>query len=137
MTLPETGLNELFGIADENLRAIEEAFGVRLAARGNEIQVVGEGAAEDAARRDEVVARLEQSQGECRDRGHARRGRHAGLSALEGREPALEHRDRGIGEARVDVARLFVGEAPRGFRGASSDRLCSGLHLCASLLLSH
>ncbi len=51
MTLPETGLNELFGIADENLRAIEEAFGVRLAARGNEIQVVGEGAAEDAARR--------------------------------------------------------------------------------------
>jgi len=51
VTLPETGLNELFGIADENLRAIEEAFGVRLAARGNEIQVVGEGAAEDAARR--------------------------------------------------------------------------------------
>ncbi len=51
MTLPETGLNELFGIADENLRAIEEAFGVRLAARGNEIQVVGEGAAEDTARR--------------------------------------------------------------------------------------
>ena len=50
MTLPETGLNELFGIADENLRAIEETFGVRLAARGNEIQVVGEGAAQDAAR---------------------------------------------------------------------------------------
>jgi phosphate starvation-inducible protein PhoH and related proteins len=51
VTLPETGLNELFGIADENLRAIEEAFGVRLAARGNEIHVVGEGAAEDSARR--------------------------------------------------------------------------------------
>jgi len=51
VTLPETGLNELFGIADENLRAIEEAFEVRLAARGNEIQVVGEGSAEDAARR--------------------------------------------------------------------------------------
>ena len=51
MTLPETGLNELFGIADENLRAIEEAFEVRLAARGNEIQVVGEGSAENAARR--------------------------------------------------------------------------------------
>ncbi len=51
MTVPETGLNELFGIADENLRAIEEAFGVRLAARGNEISVVGEGPAEDAARR--------------------------------------------------------------------------------------
>ena len=44
-------MNELFGIADENLRAIEEAFGVRLAARGNEISVVGEGPSEDAARR--------------------------------------------------------------------------------------
>ncbi len=44
-------MNELFGIADENLRAIEEAFRVRLSARGNEIQVVGDGAAEDAARR--------------------------------------------------------------------------------------
>jgi phosphate starvation-inducible protein PhoH and related proteins len=44
-------LTELFGIADENLRAIEEAFGVRLAARGNEISVVGEGEAESSARR--------------------------------------------------------------------------------------
>ena len=44
-------MNELFGIADENLRAIEEAFGVRLSARGNEISVVGEGPSEDAARR--------------------------------------------------------------------------------------
>jgi phosphate starvation-inducible PhoH-like protein len=43
-------LTELFGIADENLRAIEQAFGVRLAARGNEISVVGEGEPETAAR---------------------------------------------------------------------------------------
>ncbi len=43
-------MTELFGIADENLRAIEEAFGVRLAARGNEISVVGEGEAESATR---------------------------------------------------------------------------------------
>jgi phosphate starvation-inducible PhoH-like protein len=50
LILPETGLTELFGIADENLRAIEEAFGVRLAARGNEISVVGEGAPEAAVR---------------------------------------------------------------------------------------
>jgi phosphate starvation-inducible protein PhoH and related proteins len=41
----------LFGIADENLRAIEEAFGVRLAARGNEISVMGDGAGEKTARR--------------------------------------------------------------------------------------
>ena len=44
-------MTAFFGIADENLRAIEEAFGVRLAARGNEISVVGEGASEEAARR--------------------------------------------------------------------------------------
>jgi phosphate starvation-inducible PhoH-like protein len=44
-------LNALFGIADENLRAIEEAFGVRLAARGNEISVVGEGENEERVRR--------------------------------------------------------------------------------------
>jgi phosphate starvation-inducible PhoH-like protein len=41
----------LFGIADENLRAIEEAFGVRLAARGNEISVKGEGEGEETARK--------------------------------------------------------------------------------------
>ncbi|MDQ2978303.1 MAG: hypothetical protein M3R62_03720, partial [Acidobacteriota bacterium] len=28
LTLPESGLTEFFGIADENLRAIEDAFGV-------------------------------------------------------------------------------------------------------------
>jgi phosphate starvation-inducible PhoH-like protein len=44
-------LTALFGIADENLRAIEEAFGVRLASRGNEVSVIGEGAGEDRARR--------------------------------------------------------------------------------------
>ena len=43
MILPDAGVNALFGIADENLRAIEDAFGVRLASRGNEISVVGEG----------------------------------------------------------------------------------------------
>jgi phosphate starvation-inducible PhoH-like protein len=49
--LPEAGVSAVFGIADENLRAIEEAFRVRLAARGNEISVVGDGPGEDAARR--------------------------------------------------------------------------------------
>jgi phosphate starvation-inducible PhoH-like protein len=44
-------LTELFGVADENLRAIEDAFGVKLAARGNEVSVVGEGEAEDRVRR--------------------------------------------------------------------------------------
>ncbi|HEV8117021.1 MAG TPA: PhoH family protein [Thermoanaerobaculia bacterium] len=44
-------MTALFGIADENLRAIEEAFGVRLAARGNEISVKGEGEGEETARK--------------------------------------------------------------------------------------
>ena len=45
-------MTALFGIADENLRAIEEAFGVRLAARGNEISVIGGGEGkEETARR--------------------------------------------------------------------------------------
>src|SRR5258706_7414966 len=51
VTLPDTGLTALFGIADENLRAIEEAFGVRLASRGNEVSVIGEGSGEDRVRR--------------------------------------------------------------------------------------
>jgi phosphate starvation-inducible PhoH-like protein len=51
VTLPDTGLTALFGIADENLRAIEEAFRVRLAARGNGISVIGEGEGEETVRR--------------------------------------------------------------------------------------
>ncbi len=51
VTLPESGLTALFGIADENLRAIEDAFGVRLQARGSEIAVLGEGEKQDAARK--------------------------------------------------------------------------------------
>ena len=50
VTLPDRGFTALFGIADENLRAIEEAFRVRLAARGNEISVVG-GEGESGARK--------------------------------------------------------------------------------------
>jgi phosphate starvation-inducible PhoH-like protein len=49
--LPDARLTDLFGIADENLRAIEEAFGVRLASRGNEVTVLGEGESEDTVRR--------------------------------------------------------------------------------------
>ena len=49
--MPDAGFTALFGVADENLRAIEEAFSVRLAARGNEVSVVGTGEGEDAARR--------------------------------------------------------------------------------------
>jgi phosphate starvation-inducible PhoH-like protein len=42
LTLAEEGLETLFGTHDENLKRIERAFGVELAARGNEVQVSGE-----------------------------------------------------------------------------------------------
>jgi phosphate starvation-inducible PhoH-like protein len=41
LTLPETGLAALFGIHDENLRLLEDAFGVEIAARGREVSVSG------------------------------------------------------------------------------------------------
>ncbi|HUP41887.1 MAG TPA: PhoH family protein [Thermoanaerobaculia bacterium] len=41
VTLPEEGIEVLFGIHDENLRRMERAFGVELAARGNELTISG------------------------------------------------------------------------------------------------
>jgi phosphate starvation-inducible PhoH-like protein len=43
VSIPEAGISALFGRLDENLRAIEESFGVRLKARGTEISVIGDG----------------------------------------------------------------------------------------------
>src|SRR6185369_6622357 len=48
LTLPESGLGALFGIHDENLRLLEEAFGVEIAARGREVSIGGD--AESTAR---------------------------------------------------------------------------------------
>jgi phosphate starvation-inducible protein PhoH and related proteins len=42
VTLAEEGLDAIFGTRDENLRRIEKAFGVTLAARGPEIRIAGE-----------------------------------------------------------------------------------------------
>ncbi len=42
LTLAEAGIETLFGTQDENLRRIERAFGVTLAARGNELRISGE-----------------------------------------------------------------------------------------------
>ena len=60
-----------------------------------------------------------------RDRRHARRRGDARLGALERGEAVLEHLHRGIGEARVDVARLFVGELARRFARRSCRRSSS------------
>jgi phosphate starvation-inducible PhoH-like protein len=42
LTLDEQGTHVLFGNHDENLRMIEDAFSVRISARGNEIRVQGD-----------------------------------------------------------------------------------------------
>src|SRR5260370_4955112 len=42
LTLDEEGLDTLFGPQDENLRRIERTFDVTVAARGNELQILGE-----------------------------------------------------------------------------------------------
>src|SRR6185436_1422805 len=41
LTLDEKGTHTLFGNHDENLRTIEDAFGVKISSRGNEIFVSG------------------------------------------------------------------------------------------------
>ena len=51
LNLAEEGLELLFGTRDENLRRIETAFGVELAARGSHVSVDGEPAAVHAASR--------------------------------------------------------------------------------------
>ncbi len=42
LTLPERGIESLFGTHDENLKRIERAFEVQLAARGNRLQIEGD-----------------------------------------------------------------------------------------------
>jgi phosphate starvation-inducible PhoH-like protein len=65
VTVPESGVSSLFGRLDENLRAIEEAFGVRLKARGTEVAVAGDGPAVPLVQR--MLAELS----ELLHRGHA------------------------------------------------------------------
>ncbi len=65
LTLPEAGLNALFGVQDENLRLLEEAFGVQIAARGRELTLAGdpEGTAQ--------ASRILQEFGHLLERGYA------------------------------------------------------------------
>jgi phosphate starvation-inducible PhoH-like protein len=67
ISLPEDGLQTLLGNCDENLRYLEEEFGVRLTARGGEFTVEGN---QDAER---LVARLLQELSALLGNGHALR----------------------------------------------------------------
>ena len=57
VTLPEEGLEVLFGTHDENLRRMERAFGVQLAARGTELAITGD--PDDARAVEHLVSELE------------------------------------------------------------------------------
>jgi len=50
LTLAEEGIEQLYGVRDENLRRVEAAFGVEIAARGNQLLIDGESGAVAAAR---------------------------------------------------------------------------------------
>jgi len=58
LTLAEEGTEQLFGTRDENLRRIEAAFGVEVAARGNQVTISGAPEAVHAAER--VLEQLSQ-----------------------------------------------------------------------------
>ena len=73
--------------------------------------------AEQQARRDHPVARLELAHERGVDRGHAGRGRGRLLGTFEQRQALLEHAHGRIGEPRVGEARLMAGEALGGVLG--------------------
>jgi len=50
LTLAEEGIEQLFGTRDENLKRIEAAFGVQVAARGSQLFIEGEPEAAERAR---------------------------------------------------------------------------------------
>ena len=58
-----------------------------------------------------MVARLDLADQRGGDRGHAARGGARGLRAFEQRHALLEHRDRRVGEARIDETRVLAFEA--------------------------
>ena len=77
--------------------------------------------AEQRLRGNHMIAGLELPEQRHGDRRHAGRRCARGLRAFERRHPLFEHRDRGIGEARVLVTRVLILEAPLGLRGELVD----------------
>ena len=64
VTLPEEGLDTLFGTNDENLRRVESTFDVTVAARGNELHIQGD------PERVQAVERLFHELNAVTERGH-------------------------------------------------------------------
>ncbi len=92
-----------------------------------------EAGAEQRARGDDAVAGLEEAGHRGKDRGHAGRRAAHSFGAFEQAQPLLEHRDRRIGVARIDIARALVLERFLGFLGALIDEARGHVDRFASL----
>jgi hypothetical protein len=64
--------------------------------------------AEQTLRRNDVIARLQHAHHASQNRRHPARRRHTLLRTFQRSQAFLEHGHSRIGEARVDVARLFA-----------------------------
>ncbi len=91
-----------------------------------------------------MIARLQQAHATRQDGGHAGGRRHALLGPFQGGQALLEHGDGGIGEASVDVARLFADEALRrllraveGETGSEEQRLAVLMELALHIARAH
>jgi hypothetical protein len=79
------------------------------------------GRAEQAARGDDVVARLEQRHHGRQDGRHAAGRGDAAFRAFQGGQAVLHHRHGRVGEARIDHALLGAGKARGGLGGIGED----------------
>ena len=98
-------------------------------AAANQLQVLGEqhdGGAEQAPGCHDVIAGPEQPHAGGQDRGHPRRGGHAGLPALERGQALLERGHRGVGEPGIDVAVGIAAKTRRRLRRAGEDETGGG-----------
>ena len=67
----------------------------------------------NTARGDDMIAPGKQAHHAGKNRGHARRCSDARFRSLHRRQPLLKSRHRGVGEARVNIARLLPGKTRR------------------------
>jgi phosphate starvation-inducible PhoH-like protein len=106
LTLAEEGIEQLFGTRDENLRRIETAFGVTVAARGNQLLLDGEPAAVAAA--GALLGQLSQ----LLERGHRLRPEdvETAIRVLK-EDPAASLADFFLGEGALAPVRRLI--APR------------------------
>ena len=93
------------------------------------------GIAEHAPRTDHMIAGFEQTEADRRNRRHAGCHRDAALTAFQCRQPMLEGTNRGIGEARVNIAGFFPGKPGGSLGGTVEDIAGSSENRVAMFLL--